>query len=97
MSAAIRTIAPDHPDHPLEQHARKLDHSWLRRVREEGGSAVTIIDDKVSPEGRRVILRGQLWRNQNPDFPIWAMLIDLIGQIGPDSRIGKAILKAWSK
>jgi hypothetical protein len=50
-----------------------------------------------SPEDRRAQLRAMLWRNQNPDFPVWAMLIALIGEIGPDSRIGKAILKAWAK
>lgn len=50
-----------------------------------------------SPEERRAMLRAQLWRNQSPSFPIWAILIELLGEMGPDSRIGKAIMRAWSK
>lgn len=33
---AIRTVGPDHPDHPLQQTARKLDMSWLRRTQSAG-------------------------------------------------------------
>lgn len=50
-----------------------------------------------SAEDRRNQLRAQLWRNQSPGFPVWTMLIALIGEIGPDSRIGKAILLAWAQ
>lgn len=34
MSARIRVVGPDHPDHPIEQRARELDAGFLRRIRE---------------------------------------------------------------
>lgn len=36
MNARIRTIGPDHPDHPIQVNARRLELSWLRRVRSAG-------------------------------------------------------------
>lgn len=54
-------------------------------------------DKELNASARRALLRAQLWRNPSPTFPVWEMLIDVIGKLGPDSRIGKAIMKAWSK
>jgi hypothetical protein len=41
MNARVRapriiTVGPDHPLHPMQQTARKLEQSWLRRVRSAG-------------------------------------------------------------
>lgn len=79
----------------LEHVRAQRDHYWeacqrLERLLERGA-----LESK--PEARRQELRAQLWRNQLPAFPVWAMLIEVIEELGPDSRIGKAILGAWSK
>lgn len=38
MNARIsfRSVGPEHPDHPLQQTARKLELSWLRRATSAG-------------------------------------------------------------